>query len=307
MEVEKEIEDASTNTENLLVMVAIVIACVADAFTVYILRRFKKLLKHHQNIYIFHMSVLNLINFPFTVLAHLGFNYEFTRKTQHVVWWKWEYLFLDIMTSFIFAQFSLMTIMTIDWYMVTFAPQKSTIFRKFTTSVIVSAYLYVITVSLYSSLVFLWHGYPGFLSIFFALGNIVLSFILYLVFGVIYLRRRKNLPRPNAVALKISVTKIVVIWLFIITTLFNEAIPDTTNVLRILDTFFLLSMIWFPAAQLILLYFWDPNYKALLSRTFCCRTITSTGTVERLDESVEEERAVVYSANNDESRDQEVN
>lgn len=53
--------------------------------------------------------------------------------------------------------------------------------------------------------------------------------------------------------------------------------------------------------SLFLLYFWDQNYKVPLSRTIFCKKINEP-TAEHLDVAIEE-RAVVYSANNDEVRD----
>lgn len=292
-EMEEEIEDRKLSPVFVLLVTAIIIAFLADALTVYILRSFKNLQKQHQNIYIFHISVLNLMNLTFTVLSIIGINCTDKNAIVESKWW--VSLPEDIVTSFVFAEFSLITIMTIDWYFFTFTPQRSAIFRKFTSTVIISAYTYVLTVTLYSIVVLIWHGYPGFLSAYLFFGNVLLSLILYLVFGTIYLRRRKRLPKASAVVLNISLIR-VLLCIFLIISVLNGAIHGKImGVRHYIAAFFLLLVIISPALQLILLYFWDRHYQAALSRIFCCRKSSQRENEENLEESMEE-GAVVYSA-----------
>lgn len=276
---EKEIEERNLNLVFVLVVVAVVLACLADALTVYIFCSFKKLEKHHQNICIFHNSVLNLINFPITVLALVAINYEYITKRHDAPSMQRSgfllNLLVDVIASIVFAQISLMTFMTIDWYMFTFVPQISATFRKFTKTIIISTYLYALSFTLYSIVVFLWHDYPRFLSAFFIFGNLMFFLILYLVFGTIYLCRRKSLPKANAIPLKISLIRVLT-WLCLIISFLTSLITYNNKIMNIIASCFKLLVVLSPVTQLILLYFWDRNYEAALSRTFCCRVIYET-------------------------------
>lgn len=269
-EEEEETDDVIQFT---LLLTAIVIAGLADAVTVYILRRFKMIQRDHQNVYIFHISVLNLISIPFGILALID-TAEVTDDDELLSPEWWYFLLMNIVPSFVFAQFSLMAVMTIYWYLFTFAPQTSIQFRKYSSNIIISAYVYVSVIPLFSILMFyLWSEY--YLIIFptvISICTLLFSFILYLTFGLIYFCRRKNLPTTaNATVLKMSLIKIIV-WLLLITSLWIVTTPsEEIELLDDIVVFFVLLAIITPLLQLILFYFWDTNYKAALFRTFCRR------------------------------------
>lgn len=313
---EEEIEGINLNPEFVLALITTIIACIADAVTVYILRRFKKLQKQHHNVYIFHISVLNLLYFAVRVVYIVCINIRLADKQTHGYSYKryndvfvskdppkgWLILLIHIMASLVFAQLSLYTIMTVDWYMYTFAPQKSAIFRKFKNTIIISTYSYVLTVNFYSIVEFLWHGNVSglVLSGVFQLGNILLSLILYLVFGSIYLCQRKRLPsRTSAVVLNISLIKVLLWLFFIIAVGIQEVSSNKLGILHSAVVLFWLLLIMSPALQLVLFYFWDPNYKVALSRIFCCRKPSQMEDGIDLEESMQE-GAAVYTTNDGE-------
>lgn len=268
-----------------LLLTAVILAGLADAVTLYILRRFKITQKDHQNVYIFHISVLNLINIPFVILALINTVYAVADELLWLEWW--YFLLMDIIPLFLVAQFYLMAVMTIYWYLFTFAPHTSIKFRKCSNNVIISAYAYVSVIPLFLIVMFyLWYDYYLMLfSVFIVIFTLLLSFILYLTFGVIYLCRRKNLPTTaNATALKISLIKVIILLLLITFVWIATLPPAEIGLPDDIVVFFLLLAITSPVLQLILFYFWDANYKAALSKTFCCRKANQTESEENVEE-----------------------
>lgn len=290
---EEEVEGGRLNAVYVLITVATIIGFLADVITVYTLRRFQKLWKHHQNLYIFHISIFGLMTSPCRIL------YFVTTHNSPPKWW--EFLFADIIASLIFAQLSLMTIMTVDWYIFTFAPQKSAIFRKYTRTIVISAYLYVlITAALNLIVMLFWLNYKVLFSLLLHIGNILISLVLFPIFGAIYLCRRKSLPpKTNAVALRISLTR-VLIWLTsIIATFISELYFEQIEIVHHIAVVFFLFVLISPGLQLILLYCWDPNYKDALSLIFGCRkTSHQLESGENQEESAEEGTAVYSTSNN---------
>lgn len=264
-----------------------VVAASAEIVTQYIIRKFKRLRNQHHNVYILHHSLFNLV---FLLLFTLSI---YMHKLNIAMKWI-HFLTLDAIFTLLFVQSYLTMLMTIDWYLLIFCPSKSAVLRKSTKIIIASAYLYVGIVWLYSLVVTLTHGYPGFLSILLVTLTYLTAIIMLCVFGAIYLCRRKTLLKPNCFVLKIAVLKYF-IWLPILMTV-PLGIAYRSEITRYFAIFFMLLIFLTPAIQLFAFYFWDRNYKAALSRMFDCAKHGEAEDID-LDDSVEE-GAMVYNANN---------
>lgn len=295
-DIEEEIEPRPKSKHLILIfmLIAIILSFVANLAISYVVRRFKRLRKQHHNTYIFHHAILNLINFlcMLLVMIILWTNPGNVRYSIII----WIHVFADMITSFLFAGSALTTIMTIDWYISIFSPSKSQKFRKHTNTIIVSAYLYVIFISLYSLSLALF-SHPGFFSLIPLSLNYVVSSVMFLFFAAIYLCRRKNFPQANPFVLKIAMLEYFM-WLpfcmaiFLSLILFPGTGPHAALVCLVVA--FLT-----PVAQLFAFYFWDGDYKAALWRIFDCGERGQAEGVGSCEDS-EDEGAMIYTASNGE-------
>lgn len=282
-----------TNPVLLAMLIAFLAALFADSATVHIVRRFKKLKMQIPNIYIFHISVLNIMNFVVCVGL---IAVELYRNKWHIenleLFVRWMHLVLDVIFSLVFVQFALMTIAIIDWYLYLFAPQKSGKFRKHTSTILTSAYVYLVTVSMYSCAVTVLYGFPGFLSAILLPVIFFVSLILHLGFLVIYQCRRSSLQKPNANLLMIALVRMT-LWFTFLLNILNAVINSgKVPFLSYVVVVFLLLTILLPVFQLVLLYLYDENYKTALLKVFNCRRNRHDS-----EDSVEE-GAMVYSTSN---------
>lgn len=302
-EVEKDIEGQESDVNYVLVTlfaIAIVLAFLADLITVNILRRFKRLKTQHHNAYIFHAAILNIINVIFMAVNLVLETYRISRNAEVSSFYKlMAHMSVDTMISLLFAEFSLMTLMTIDWYIFTFIPSKSAILRKYKNAVIIATYTYIITVFLYSIVVTLLYGAAGMLSVILFPLNVLLSFIMYIILEIIYFCRRKTLAKSNVILLNISLLKVspwICLKLFLV---FGLVSIGKFLIFHFIAVFFFLVAISSPMLQLIVLYFWDRNYKAALSKIFDCGKTDEAEDIENIEDS-REEGGVLYSTNNGE-------
>lgn len=300
-EIEETVEDEpitqKINIAALIVVAAVILALLADVVTVFVVRRFRRLRNQYHNTYILHHSIMNIINFlVFLILMANEIQWRLIDEPRYYHH-KFMLLLADIIVSFLFAQCCLVIFMTIDWYLFALFPSKSLKYRKCTTTLIVACYLYVGIVTLYTFIVAMWNGIPGYLSVFLLVITYLISLIFFLILGVIYLCRRKD-ARTNAFTLNLALLKFL-IWIPVIITTIIDLVQRMHTYVHYIAVTCLVISLSSSGIQLVILYFCDRNYKAALSRMFDCGKSSEAEDIEALDESVEE-GAMIYNASNGE-------
>lgn len=287
----------------MVAITAAIFALFAEVVTMYIVRRFKRLWKQHHNVYIFHHSIMNFISVSFLII---GMSTGYYRRILEYPPYYHDLLaqvLAELVLSILFIQSCFIIFMTIDWYMFAFYPSKSSKFRKCTATLITLCYLYILIVSLYGFTVMVWNGSPGYLSLYLLIISYLISPVILLIFGTIYLCRRKS-SRTNAFVLNMAMLK-VFIWIpLLIATYFNLSINASSFVQYVVFTCLVILLLT-SVIQLVVSYFCDRNYKAALSRMFDCGKNAEAEDIDNLEQSVEE-GAMVYNATNGQVQHQAV-
>lgn len=289
--------------ESLLVviLVATVLAVLVDLVTIFILCRFRRIRKQYYNVYILQISIVNIINSVFViVLIIMDIKLIVTYYGDTALDWRnrWAKMFNDIILSLLFTQFLSITIMNIDWFVNTFFSLKCLKFEKYVCTIItIISYMYITTIFLYLFFSNLWNYQSQFPAGVFLLGQVFLSFIICLIFKIIYLVYRKRLRKPNSAVLNVSLLK-TSLWLFLI--LFNIHFQSISLAI---NGFVWVVLILSPLIQLLAFNFWDRSYKAALSQFSNCSKLFSVEDAENIENSLDEEVVTYYNNSNVEVAD----
>lgn len=283
----EEFEEELERPYQALVIVtvcAVILSFAADLITLFLLIWFKTFKKQHYNTFILHHTIMNLLNLLWVVLLLIAIHYKEYSLIE---------FFLDSIFTMLFAENYLFVFMTIDWYVFTFVPSKSTSFRQQTRLILAIIYAYVSVITLYLLIMDYFLNFTVVLSLL----HISLSFIsapvIVLVFGGIYLRKKhRSLRKIDFFVSKLATLKYCVciapVCVSLCIAIYRSDFADYIAV-----CFAVLARLY-PVVQIFALYFWNHRYKAALIVVFGCKCFEE-GIGDCLDEEeAENECRVVF-------------